>query len=264
MTMFTGAERQETAGWCWEAVMWMDTQMEVASLREVTKNYGMHCALSGVNIDLRQGSILALLGPNGAGKTTAVKLLLGLLKPSNGSVHVFGLDPQNVKTRQRMGAMLQAASVPETLRVREHIDLFSTYYPHPLTMGETIARAGLEHVENRFFSDLSGGERRRLMFALAICGDPDLLFLDEPTTGLDIEARRSMWAQIRTLRAAGKTILLTTHYLEEADHLADRIVVLKGGKTAADGSPAEIKRLGQSDLIDEAFLNLTANQGVGR
>ena len=224
----------------------------------------MDCALSSVSINLRAGKILALLGPNGAGKTTAVKLLLGLLKPSNGSVEVFGADPQNVKTRQRMGAMLQSAAVPETLRVKEHIDLFSTYYPRPLKMSETIVRAGLEHVENRFFSDLSGGEQRRLMFALAICGDPDLLFLDEPTTGLDIEARRSMWAQIRALRAAGKTVLLTTHYLEEADQLADRIVVLKRGQIAADGSPAEIKRLGNSELIDEAFLNLTANGGEGR
>lgn len=208
---------------------------------------------------MQSGQVLALLGPNGAGKTTTVKLLLGLLKQSSGQVSVLGGDPRQVKIRERMGAMLQTASVPETLRVREHIDLFSSYYPRPLKMSDVLARAGLERLENRFYSDLSGGEQRRLMFALAICGDPDLLFLDEPTTGLDIEARRGMWAQIRALRTAGKTVLLTTHYLEEADQLADRIVVLKRGKIAADGTAGEIKRLGNSEGIDEAFLNLTAN-----
>ena len=235
------------------------TQMEVANLSGVTKNYGLHCALSSIDLSLESGKILALLGPNGAGKTTAVKLLLGLLKPSNGEVSVFGADPKEPKTRERMGAMLQSASVPEMLRVREHIDLFSSYYPRPLTLTETIARAGLERLENRYYRDLSGGEQRRLMFALAICGDPDLLFLDEPTTGLDIESRRGMWSQIRALRSAGKTVLLTTHYLEEADQLADRIVVLKRGKIAADGTPNEIKSAGHSETMDDAFLNLIAN-----
>jgi ABC-2 type transport system ATP-binding protein len=236
-----------------------NTQTEIASLKGVTKNYGLHCALSSMNLRLEGGKVLALLGPNGAGKTTAVKLLLGLLKPSNGEVSVFGCNPRHAKTRERMGAMLQSSRMPETLKVREHVDLFSTYYPRPLKLTETLARAGLERLQNRFYSDLSGGEQRRLMFALAICGDPDLLFLDEPTTGLDIEARRGMWAQIRTLRSAGKTVLLTTHYLEEADQLADRIVVLKRGKIAADGTPDEIKRLGKSDEIEDAFLNLIAN-----
>jgi ABC-2 type transport system ATP-binding protein len=234
--------------------MTINSHQEVAGLSEVTKNYGRHCALSSMELRLRGGQILALLGANGAGKTTTVKLLLGLLKPSTGVVKVFGGDPRDGRVRDRMGAMLQAASVPETLRVREHIDLFSSYYSRPLKMRDTIGRAGLEKLEN-----LSGGEQRRLMFALAICGDPDLLFLDEPTTGLDIESRRRMWAQIRGLRAAGKTVLLTTHYLEEADQLADRIVVLKSGKIAADGTPAEIKQAGKSDGIDDAFLNLTAN-----
>ncbi len=239
--------------------MSLNSQTTVASLQGTTKNYGSHCALSSMDLSMQSGQVLALLGPNGAGKTTTVKLLLGLLKQSSGQVSVLGGDPRQVKIRERMGAMLQTASVPETLRVREHIDLFSSYYPRPLKMSDVLARAGLERLENRFYSDLSGGEQRRLMFALAICGDPDLLFLDEPTTGLDIEARRGMWAQIRALRTAGKTVLLTTHYLEEADQLADRIVVLKRGKIAADGTAGEIKRLGNSEGIDEAFLNLTAN-----
>jgi ABC-2 type transport system ATP-binding protein len=231
----------------------------IASLQGVTKNYGLHCALSAIDLTMESGKILALLGPNGAGKTTAVKLLLGLLKPSNGEARVFGSDPRDAKTRERMGAMLQAASVPETLRVREHVDLFSSYYPRPFAIAETLQRAGLERLQNRYYSDLSGGEQRRLLFALAICGNPDLLFLDEPTTGLDIEARRGMWAQIRSLRAAGKTVLLTTHYLEEADQLADRIVVLKRGKVVADGSPQEVKLAGKSEDLDDAFLNLIAN-----
>ena len=234
-------------------------QTEVANLSGVTKNYGLLCALSSIDLSLESAKIVALLGPNGAGKTTAVKLLLGLLKPSNGEVSVFGAHPQEPKTRERMGAMLQSASVPDMLRVREHIDLFSSYYPRPLNLADTLTRAGLERLENRYYRDLSGGEQRRLMFALAICGDPDLLFLDEPTTGLDIESRRGMWAQIRTLRSAGKTVLLTTHYLEEADQLADRIVVLKRGKVAADGTPYQIKCAGNSETMDDAFLNLTAN-----
>ena len=234
-------------------------QTEVANLSGVTKNYGLLCALSSIDLSLESAKIVALLGPNGAGKTTAVKLLLGLLKPSNGEVSVFGAHPQEPKTRERMGAMLQSASVPDMLRVREHIDLFSSYYPRPLELADTITRAGLERLENRYYRALSGGEQRRLMFALAICGDPDLLFLDEPTTGLDIESRRGMWAQIRTLRSAGKTVLLTTHYLEEADQLADRIVVLKRGKVAADGTPYQIKCAGNSETMDDAFLNLTAN-----
>ena len=237
----------------------LNDETTIASLSGVTKNYGLHCALSCVDLRVKRGSIISLLGPNGAGKTTAVKLLSGLLKPSNGEVRVFGADPHEAKTRQRMGAMLQTASLPETLRVKEHVDLFSSYYRRPLKVSDTIARAGLGRLENRFYADLSGGEQRRLLFALAICGDPDLLFLDEPTTGLDIEARRGMWAQIRALRLAGKTVVLTTHYLEEADQLADRIVVLKRGTIAADGAPSEIKRLGQSEELDDAFLNLIAS-----
>ena len=137
--------------------------------------------------------------------------------------------------------MLQVGRVPETLRVREHIDLFSTYYPKPLPLEEVLAVAGLEKLRDRKFGDLSGGQRQRTLFALAICGDPDLLFLDEPTAGLDVEARRALWEQIRRLIDRGKTVLLTTHYLEEADALADRIAVINKGEIIAEGTPAEIK-----------------------
>jgi ABC-2 type transport system ATP-binding protein len=185
--------------------------------------------------------VVALLGPNGAGKTTAVKLLLGLIQPNSGRVRVFGGDPTNPQNRMRTGAMLQVGKVPETLRVREHIDLFSSYYPRPLPLQEVLAAAGLEKLRDRKFGDLSGGQRQRTLFALAICGNPDLLFLDEPTVGLDVEARRALWEEIRHLVDFGKTVVLTTHYLEEADALADRIAVINQGEIIAEGTPAEIK-----------------------
>ena len=213
----------------------------VASLEGVIKNYGEVRALRNVNFAVRAGQVVALLGPNGAGKTTAVKLLLGLILPNSGKTRVFGGDPTNPQNRMRTGAMLQVGRVPETLRVREHIDLFSSYYPDPLPLEEVLATAGLEKLRDRKFGDLSGGQRQRTLFALAICGDPDLLFLDEPTVGLDVEARRALWEEIRRLVERGKTVILTTHYLEEADALADRIAVINQGEIIAEGTPAEIK-----------------------
>jgi ABC-2 type transport system ATP-binding protein len=213
----------------------------VAHLQSVNKNYGDVRALRGVDFRVRAGEVVALLGPNGAGKTTAVKLLLGLLQPNSGKVRVFGGDPTNPENRMRAGAMLQVGRVPETLRVREHIDLFSSYYQKPMPLADVLAAAGLEEISNRKFGDLSGGQRQRLLFALAICGDPDLLFLDEPTVGLDVEARRMLWDEIRRLVSRGKTVLLTTHYLQEADALADRVAVINQGEIIAEGTPSEIK-----------------------
>jgi ABC-2 type transport system ATP-binding protein len=213
----------------------------VASLDGVSKNYGDVRALRDVNFTVRAGEVVALLGPNGAGKTTVVKLLLGLLPPDSGKVRVFGGNPTNPENRMRTGAMLQVGKVPETLRVHEHIDLFSSYYPQPLPLQEVLEAAGLEKLSHRKFGDLSGGQRQRTLFALAICGNPDLLFLDEPTVGLDVEARRGLWDEIRQLVGRGKTVLLTTHYLEEADALADRIAVINQGEIIAEGAPAEVK-----------------------
>jgi ABC-2 type transport system ATP-binding protein len=213
----------------------------IASLRGIGKSYGEIQALRNFNLNIRAGELVALLGPNGAGKTTAVKLLLGLAKPTSGSVTVFGGNPIDPEFRVRTGAMLQVAKVPETLRVREHIDLFSSYYPKPLRLAETLAIAGLEEIKNRKFGELSGGQRQRVLFALAICGNPDLVFLDEPTVGLDVEARRLLWDEIRKLLARGKTVLLTTHYLQEADSLATRVVVINRGSIIAEGTPAQIK-----------------------
>ena len=216
-------------------------QVGVARTQGLTKTYGSITALRNVDLELHRGELLALLGPNGAGKTTLVRMLLGLATPDSGSVSVFGGDPRNEDMRYRVGAMLQVARVPETLKVREHIDLFSSYYPKPLPVAETLRIAGLDDLKDRRFGELSGGQRQRVLFGISICGDPDLLFLDEPTVGLDVEARRLMWTQIRNLVSRGKTVLLTTHYLNEADALADRILVLQHGAIVAEGTPAEIK-----------------------
>src|ERR1700685_750447 len=213
----------------------------VAGLEAVSLSYGNVQALRQVNFTVGSGKVVALLGPNGAGKTTAVKLLLGLLRSDAGRVRVFGGDPTNPAYRMRTGAMLQVGRVPETLRVREHIDLFSSYYEKPLPLAEVLAAAGLEKLSDRKFGDLSGGQRQRVLFALAICGDPDLLFLDEPTVGLDVDSRRMLWDEIRRMVDRGKTVLLTTHYLQEADALADRVAVINQGSIIAEGTPAEIK-----------------------
>lgn len=213
----------------------------IARLHSVTRRYGQVTALDDLNLSLYPGEVVALLGPNGAGKTTAVKLLLGLIAPNNGSVRVLGSDPRNSETRTGIGAMLQVTRVPETLRVREHIDLFRSYYPNPLSAEEIVRIARLEGLENTFFGKLSGGQKQRLLFGLALAGNPSMVFLDEPTVGMDIESRRALWEQIRWLAAQGKTVLLTTHYLEEADALASRIVVIGQGKILAEGTPTEIK-----------------------
>ncbi|MFZ0793157.1 MAG: ABC transporter ATP-binding protein [Candidatus Korobacteraceae bacterium] len=215
--------------------------VSIASGRNLKKSYGNIVALANLNLDIRAGELLALLGPNGAGKTTLVRMLLGVARPDSGNVSVFGTDPYLGKVQDRLGAMLQVGRVPETLKVREHIDLFSSYYPNPLPLQETFEIAGLSDIANRPYGELSGGQKQRVLFGIAICGNPDLLFLDEPTVGLDVEARRLMWSQIRSLIARGKTVLLTTHYLNEADALADRILVLNQGAIIAEGTPAEIK-----------------------
>jgi len=225
------------------------TAETVASLIGVTKRYANGVlALDGLSFNLRRGEIVALLGPNGAGKSTAVKLMMGLSSPTSGSVGIFGADPRETATRLRTGVMLQVGKAPEMLRVREHINIFRGYYPSPMPYAEIVKAAGLEGIESRFFGEISGGQKQRTLFGLALAGDPDLIFLDEPTVGLDIEARRGMWAQIRSLATRGKTVLLTTHYLEEADALAHRIIVLNKGKVVCEGTPAEVKSMGSGTM----------------
>jgi ABC-2 type transport system ATP-binding protein len=241
----------------------------VASLTGVTKRYRNGVvALDNLSLTLGRGEVVALLGPNGAGKSTAVKLMMGLSGPTAGTVRVFGQNPRFAAHRLRTGVMLQVGRAPETLRVCEHIELFQGYYPHPMPMAELIRIAGLEGLEKRLFGHLSGGQKQRVLFALALSGDPDLVFLDEPTVGLDIEARRAMWTQIRALAARGKTVLLTTHYLEEADALASRIVVINKGRVVCQGTPAEVKARGAAVVLQAGSAHLppgaatTAGAGV--
>jgi ABC-2 type transport system ATP-binding protein len=210
-------------------------------LRNATKRFGPLTALRNVTVTVQAGETVAMLGPNGAGKTTAVSLMLGMRRPSEGTALLFGADPRVPATRLRLGAMLQESGVPATLTVREVIDLFRSLYRAPITAAAAIEAAQLGEKAGARVATLSGGQRQRLYFALAIVGDPDVLFLDEPTVALDVESRRSFWEQITLLIKRGKTVLLTTHYLEEADALAGRIIVIDGGVVVAEGTPAEIK-----------------------
>ncbi|WP_313320173.1 ABC transporter ATP-binding protein [Stenotrophomonas sp.] len=215
----------------------MDPNGEVlANLRGVTKRYGAVLALDRVDLDLHAGQVLALLGPNGAGKSTAIGLLLGLLRADAGQASLFGLDPQHLAARRGIGVMLQSAELPDTLSVGELIRLTASYYPAPRSLSETAALAAVEDLLPRRYGRLSGGQQRRVQFALAICGKPRLLFLDEPTVGLDLPARQQLWATVRALVDDGAAVVLTTHYLEEAERLADRVCVLLRGRIVSDGS----------------------------
>lgn len=212
-----------------------------ASLRGARKRYGSVVALDGVDLALHAGQVLTLLGANGAGKSTAIALLLGLQRADDGEVALFGQSPQALDARRRIGVMLQSAGIPDNAVVGELLDLTRSYYPRPRSVADCIALAGLDGLLGRRYAALSGGQQRRVQFALAICGDPQLLFLDEPTTGLDIEARTLVWRAVRELVARGCGVLLTTHYLEEAEALAERVVVLNRGRVVAAGSMHEIR-----------------------
>jgi ABC-2 type transport system ATP-binding protein len=234
-------------------------------LIEATKRYGQFEALKAVSFAIEPGSLVAMLGPNGAGKTTSINLMLGLRQPSSGKALVFGEDPRRIATRRRFGAMLQESGVPQLLTVGELIDLFRSYYPRPLPAPGVVKLVGLEEKRNTKVRDLSGGQTQRLYFALAICGDPEILFLDEPTVGMDVEGRRAFLRAIAEFAARGKTVLLTTHYLEEADELAQRVLVIDKGEVIADGSPQDIKsRVAGSKICftSPAGLDATALSGL--
>jgi ABC-2 type transport system ATP-binding protein len=210
-------------------------------LEHASKNFGKVQALKHVSFKVEAGEVIAFLGPNGAGKTTAISLMMGLRAPDSGSATIFGRDPRDPQNRSRIGAMLQESDVPSTLRVREVVDFIGRAYSNPLTVAKALEMADLSELANRPASNLSGGQKKRLAFALAVIGNPDVLFLDEPTAALDVEARRGFWEQVGTFTRSGKTIILTTHYLEEADAIAERIVVINQGEIVAQGTPAAIK-----------------------
>jgi ABC-2 type transport system ATP-binding protein len=224
--------------------------MPAVEVNDLRKNYGEHEALRGVSFEIRQGEVFSLLGPNGAGKTTAIEILEGYRRRDGGTVTVLGTDPARASRewRGRVGVVLQSSAMYENLTVRESLALFAGYYEHPRPVDEVVGVVGLEEKADALVRRLSGGQRRRLDFGLALVGDPELIFLDEPTTGFDPAARRAAWRTISSLRELGKTILLTTHYLDEAEQLSDRVAVLREGRIVATGAPAELTRTPATEI----------------
>ncbi len=211
-------------------------------VRDLRMRYGPVQVLHGVDFEVRYGEVFCLLGPNGADKTTTMEILEGFRPPTGGTARVLGLDPaaQPARLRERAGMVLQECGFPRQARVAELIDLWRSYYQNPRPLADLLAVVELAETRNTQVRKLSGGQRRRLDFALALAGDPDLVFLDEPTTGFDPEARLRCWAAIENLRGLGKTILLTTHYLDEAERLADRIAILRAGRIELVGTTQEV------------------------
>jgi ABC-2 type transport system ATP-binding protein len=223
-------------------------------VRGLRKSYGELDAVRGIDFDVQRGEVFGLLGPNGAGKTTTVEILEGYRERTAGEVAVLGFDPgdRSRELRARVGIVLQSTGIYRHIRVREAIAHFAAMYPHPRSVDEVIAVTGLEGKEDALTRTLSGGQLRRLDLALALVGDPELIFLDEPTTGFDPAARRNAWETIRSLKQLGKTVLLTTHYLDEAQALADRVAIIKDGRIAVEGAPRE---LGSSSLYRVTYRN---------
>ena len=215
----------------------------LAELSRVSKSFGTVVALDNFELQVRPAELLAVLGPNGAGKSTAISLMLGLHQPDSGSARLFGDSPLNVAARRKIGVMMQDVALAPELRVREHIELVGSYYPDPLSADDAMTLTGTSSLAARPYGKLSGGQKRQVQFAMAIVGRPKLLFLDEPTVGLDIHSRERMWAALRELVHQGVSIVLTTHYLEEAEALSDRVVVLAKGRAIASGTVDELRSL---------------------
>jgi ABC-2 type transport system ATP-binding protein len=219
----------------------MDTVVRVEGL---VKTYGTTVAVDGISFDVREGEIFGIVGPNGAGKTTAIECLEGLRRPDRGAVSVLDLDPQRDGRviRMQTGVQLQQSSLPERMKVWEALDLYASFYPRTIDWNELLTRLGLGEKRNAHFARLSGGQKQRLYIALALINDPRLVFLDELTTGLDPQARHAIWDLVRDVRSKGKTILLTTHFMEEAERLCDRVLILDHGRIVALDTPAALVR----------------------
>jgi len=233
----------------------------VVTYDNVSKQYGHLRAVDGLSLELRGGETVALLGPNGAGKSTSLDMLLALRKPTSGKITMFGSDPYHAVKSGRVGAMLQSGGLMPEVTVRELVTLVSGFHPRPVAPETIMKRAGISDIAEQRVDRLSGGQTQRVRFALAIAGESELIVLDEPTTAMDVEARQRFWANMKAEAAEGRTVLFATHYLEEADHAADRILVINRGRLLADGTPAEIKaRAGARRMsfrmgnADEAFL----------
>ncbi|MGA7836055.1 MAG: ABC transporter ATP-binding protein [Acidimicrobiales bacterium] len=219
----------------------MATQTSDITLTNLTKSYGTVKAVRGINLTITPGQTLALLGPNGAGKTTTIDMMLGLIRPDAGSVSLFGSTPTEAVDAGVISGMLQTGSLPQFLNVRELVTMMAALYPRPLNVDDVLRHTGTYEIADRPTTKLSGGQTQRVRMAIALVADPELLILDEPTAALDVEGRRDFWASIRGVAARGKTIIFATHYLEEADTYADRIVLMARGRIVADGPPTEIK-----------------------
>jgi ABC-2 type transport system ATP-binding protein len=230
-----------------------------AELVAVKKRYGKTVALDGLDLQVRPGELFSVLGPNGAGKSTAISLLLGLLRADAGTARLFGVSPFRVEARRKTGVMMQEVALAPELRVREHIELVASYYPNPLTPAAAMEFTNTTELASRPYGKLSAGQKRQVQFAMAVCGRPKLLFLDEPSVGLDVRARETMWATLRRQVSDGASIVLTTHYLEEAEALSDRVAVLNRGRLIAAGTVSEIRALVVRKLITCATA-LTADQ----
>lgn len=210
-------------------------------LSGLRKTFGSVNAVDGVDLSVRPGEVVALLGPNGAGKSTTIDLALGLARPTGGSAELFGADPRRAIRDGRVGAMLQGGALLPTLTVAESVALVAAAHRHPLTVAEALERARCTEIAKQRVAKLSGGQMQRARFAVAVVSNPDLLFLDEPTAAMDVEARRTFWTSMREFTAEGRTVVFATHYLDEADTYADRIVMLARGRVVADGTPTEVK-----------------------
>jgi ABC-2 type transport system ATP-binding protein len=219
------------------------TNFPAIRLSGLTKKFGTLTAVNDVDLTIQPGEVVALLGPNGAGKSTTIDLLLGLARPTDGTAELFGEDPRRAIVTGRVGAMLQGGALLPTTTVRESIALIHALHKHPLSVDEAMERAGVTDLARQKIASLSGGQMQRARFAVAVVSNPDLLILDEPTAAMDVAARHSFWESMREFTRAGKTVVFATHYLDEADVFADRVVIMSAGRVIADGTPSEVKSI---------------------
>ena len=234
------------------------TTTKAIALRGLTKKFGSLTAVDDVSLSIAPGEVVALLGPNGAGKSTTIDLLLGLANPTAGSAELFGGNPREAIVGGRVGAMLQGGALLPTTTVRESVALIHALHRHPLSIDEAMARAGVTDIAKQKISSLSGGQMQRARFAVAVVSNPDLLILDEPTAAMDVSARHSFWESMREFTKAGKTVVFATHYLDEADTFADRIVIMNAGRIIADGTPSEVK-----SVVTGRTVSFTVSDGTG-
>src|SRR5919199_1504131 len=230
------------------------------ALRGLTKRFGAVTAVDGLDLTIEPGEIVAFLGPNGAGKTTTIDMVLGLSRPDAGSAEVYGTAPRTAVAHGLVAAVMQSGGLLKELTVRETVELTAALFAHTRPVDEVLDRAGIRDIAGRRVGKCSGGQQQRLRFAMALLPEPDLLVLDEPTTGMDVEARREFWAAIRADARRGRTVLFATHYLDEADAYADRIVLVSGGRVVADGTAAEIKALSAGRLVSATWSDVAPAQ----